>query len=777
MNKIILKLICSYILLNSLLLVGQNQFNISGTVEDEKAAKIEIGDVLLIDKNDESKIIKYTYINEGQFNIESVNQGQYILRISSLGLQVINEVITLDKNLELSYILREDTTTLEEVVITSKKKIFEASNGKITANVQNTLLSAEPTTISVLGKLPGIQVSPDEESISYIGRGNVIIYMGNQRISNDEMNSLQVDNIKKIEILKNPPAKYEADGRTVILITPIRKNIEGYTIGFSETLDFRRNFGNYFGTNISAKFNKLELKANFDYNQLQPWEGNAFNYNIEDIQLKSGYQVIVNTDRPELKGGLGVHYQINDGDYISYNSNVRSRNDEDDFVANSFFSQTGQEDQTIRTNNLSDIDQLLFSNNINYNNKLEKLKGNLFLGIQYSTFNNDSKQTISDNVNGSISNSFIDQTYSAEAFSARFDFEKSLKDDWILEAGSKVLAGEAETGFNTNTIQEGQEAQGSIYDFKEKNYAFYGQVGGTVKKVNVSLGIRAETTDIKGEFRNSTQNVIDSTFTNLFPKASLSFKLDSTKTMSVNYARSINRPNYSSLNQTLVYVNPFVVFQGNFNLKPALSSEFSASLKYKSFTIEASFTETKNPSYYIPSYNQSTNLFTMSLQNIEKDQTTALALSFPYNHKWWSTYNYIAGYYVKLSDPAAVLGRTTPFLYVYTSNEFTLPKGYTIGLSGWLVSKSNEGIYERDATSSIDLGISKTFFKKFKCSLNVSDIFNTTRRPERFTFNSVQSNGTWFSNARRIAFTVKYSFGKIKESSFQNKDIDNNNRL
>ncbi|MDB2555971.1 TonB-dependent receptor, partial [Flavobacteriaceae bacterium] len=751
--------------------------NVSGTIKDEKGNTVGIGDVLLIDKDDNSKILKYTYINEGQFIIENVDQGQYVLHIAALGFQVVNENITLDKNLEFSYVLLEEITSLDEVVVNSKKKIFETNKGRIIANVQNTLLSAEPTTIDVLAKLPGIQVSPDQESISYIGRGNVLIYMGNQRLSTEEMNNLQVDKIKKIEIIKNPSAKYEADGRTLIIITPLRKNVEGYTVAFSETLDFRRNFSNYFGANINAKFNKLELKANFDYNQLQPWESNGFDYGIENLQLKSGYRVIVNTDRPELKGGIGIHYQINNDEYISYNANIRSRNDKDDFEANSFFSQLNQGTQDIRTNNFSDIDQLLFSNNLNYNNKLEKLKGNLFLGVQYSTFNNDSKQTISDEVNEQIFGSFIDQTYSADAFSTRFDFQKTLNDDWLLEVGSKVLVGEAETGFNTNSIQDSVGTESSIYDFKEKNYAFYGQVDGTVKKVNVTAGVRSETTDVRGGFRDSNQNVIDSTYTNWFPKASLNFKVDSTKTMTLNYARSINRPNYSSLNQTLIYINPFVVFQGNFDLRPAISNEYSVSLQYKKITFEGSYTEIKNPSYYLPSYNQGDNLFTMSLQNIEKNQTTMIALSFPYKHKWWSTYNYIAGYHVKLSDSASILGETTPFLYFYNSNEFTLPKGYNISLSGWYISKHNQGIYEKGAISSLDLGVSKTIFKKFKCSLLFSDIFNTTNQKEGFTFNNVKSDGTWFANNRKIAFTLKYSFGKIKGASFKNKDVDNNNRL
>lgn len=756
---------------------SQDQFKITGTVLDEDGNKIEIGDVLLRSTNDPSEILEYTYIDNGAFKFKDVNEGIYEMHISSLGFQKFTEIVDLKSDKYFYITLQQTTTTLDEVVLESKKEMFKVQGGKIIANIQNTLLSAEPTGTALLAKLPGVQVSPDQESISYIGKGNILIYMGSQRLSLDEFNNVPVDNIKTIEIVKNPSAKYEADGRVVVLVTPTKKNIEGYTLSLSETLDFRRKFSNYLGVNLYTKSEKLEIRTNLDYNQLQPWESNAFDYNLNDIGLESGYRVIVDTKRPELKGGLGLHYQINDEDYISFNSNIRSRNDQNSFVANSFLSLPSESRQNLRTENESDVEQILFSNNINYNNSLERIDGNLFLGIQYSAFKKESGQNIQDIINNEVINSNIDQSYSADVFSARVDFEKPLNKGWQLELGSKASVAKSTTGFDTDTFQDALETDNTSYDFNEKNYAFYSQLTGRIKKVDVIFGLRSETTNIRGGFENNYQNVIDSTYTNWFPKAGLSFPLDSTKTIHLNYAKSINRPNYSSLNQALVYINPFVVFQGNFNLKPAIAHEFSASINFKHFTLEAGYTETNNPAYYIPSYDPDGNLFTIGLQNIDKERTSMIAVSFPYSYKKWSTYNYAAGYHIKLTDPAGILGETSPLLYFYSNNEFVLSKGYSILLSGWLITHSKEGIYERGTASSLDLGVSKTLFGKIKCSLTIADIFNTTRRTERFTFNNIQSEGVWYTNSRRFALNFKYSIGEIKKSSFRNRDVDENSRF
>ena len=117
-------------------------------------------------------------------------------------------------------------------------------------------------------KLPKIQISPDKESITVIGKGNPLLYIDNQKVMINDLNSLSVDDIKTIEIINNPSSKFEANGKVVILITRKLSKKEGFKLDFSENASFQKRFNNYFGINTSIKKKKLEFKFNFNYNQI-----------------------------------------------------------------------------------------------------------------------------------------------------------------------------------------------------------------------------------------------------------------------------------------------------------------------------------------------------------------------------------------------------------------------------------------------------------------------------------------------------------------------------
>lgn len=770
-------LLTGFILCINITGFSQNVFTISGAIKDTSNKPINWGVILLLDVNN-ATINKYTYVDNGAFVFNLIDEGNYVLKITSMGYKEVNRTILVTKNLDLQITLENGITSLNEVTLTNNKSIFETTDsGNIKVNVENTSLELESDPISVLEKLPGIQIAADQESTSYVGRGNVLIYLGNRLLTIDELNSLSVDAIKSIEIVKNPSSKYAANGRTVILITLTKKEKEGYKISLKETADFRREFSNYTGISLSSKLKKIELKSNFEYNKIQQWESNAFDFDIENLNLTSAYKVIATANRLEIKGGLGLYYEIANEDYISFNTTVKNRGDENDFNASSFFNNELSNEQTI-TKNLSDVNQLLFTNNINYNNKLEAINGNLFLGLQHSSFANKSEQHINDlNSLNQSTNSSINQAYTVNTWSALFDFDKSFNNNWKIELGSKILEANTNTEFLAFINQNTLDNENSNYNFKEQNYALYSQLIGKVKKVAFSAGIRSETTVVKGGFENSNKKIVDSTYINLFPKASLSMEIDSTKTLSVNYAKSINRPNYSSYNQTKVYINPNVVFEGNLNLKPTINDKISATLKFKKAFFELSYSEKRNSFYYLPSFNNAEELFTLSLQNIEKEKTVSLALTYPIETKLWKSHNYLAGYVSKIEDKAGLLGKSTPYFYYNSSNEFFLPKKYVFTISGWIITPSYEGLYKRDESWTVDLGLSKTFIKKLKCKLSLNDIFNTLKYPEKFTFNNIASNGVWFTNYRPISLSLKYSFGEIKITSFKNKEIDNGNRL
>ena len=115
--------------------------------------------------------------------------------------------------------IKDEIYNLNEVTIISKRKTFTNSNGNIKVDVANSVYNSIPNTVDLLSKLPTVQVSSDKENITVIGKGNPLIYIDSQKAGINDLNALDPADIKTIEIIQNPSSKYEAEGRSVILVT------------------------------------------------------------------------------------------------------------------------------------------------------------------------------------------------------------------------------------------------------------------------------------------------------------------------------------------------------------------------------------------------------------------------------------------------------------------------------------------------------------------------------------------------------------------------------
>jgi len=319
------KIVVLFILLFSSVVFCQNAFEISGEVSDSENEIISVGDVLLFSSENDS-LIKYTTILDGKFFLSSIPEGKYRLKISCLGFESQEEILEVSNNISLQVSLKEDTTNLDEVEVIAVKPIITNENGNLKIDVTNPVFSSIPNPMDLLSRLPNLQVSPDRESVSVIGKGTPLIYVGNNRISMEEFNTLSVDDISSIEIIRNPSAKYEAEGRALLLITRKINDSEGFKLNLSETLSFKRNFNNYSGFNGSFNKKKLTLKVNFAYNDLLQWESHQFEFAIPEADILSDYLILVDkNDRVEINTGGGLFYQINDNDYFSANTTYRSQ--------------------------------------------------------------------------------------------------------------------------------------------------------------------------------------------------------------------------------------------------------------------------------------------------------------------------------------------------------------------------------------------------------------------------------------------------------------------
>jgi hypothetical protein len=761
-------------------LIGFSQNNLTLKIEitSSKNEIINEGNAYLFN-SETNQLIKIESIVDSHFLFTSLNEGNYNIQIKSEDFDDINQEITLNQNLNLKLVLSKISfTELNEIVLKSKKNIFTNTNGNIKVDIASSIFKTVPNPMDLLSKLPGIQISGDKESISIVGKGNALIYIDNQKVGINDVNALSVEDIKTIEIIKNPSSKYEAEGKAVILITRKLSKKDGFETNISEVASLKKRFNNYLGINSSFKKNKTEIKTNFSYNQLSPWESIRNNFEISNNNITSDFIAESYTKRRQFILGGGIYHQINEDDYLSFNISGKIQKDNDKNTTNSFIDQNNNQNN-IETLNNNDENRNFLNSFVNYNKKIKSLDAKLFTGFQFSSFNQKSNSVIQNNYD----NTQFDltqnrnQKFNVNVFSGRTDLEKLFKNEMKWEIGALYLSAEANTNFELiDFISNNNEL--TNYNFKEKNITGYTQLSGKIKKLNYLFGIRTENTNIKGKFKIDDNLLIDKNYTNFFPKFQLDIPIDSTKTISLNYAKSISRPNYSSTSQISIYTNPFLVFSRNINLNPTISDEISGTFQYKNKSVKLNFFHSKDPVYFAFSYDSSINLISFNSINYAKESGVNLEFMLPFKQKFWTSTNNFNFILNKIEDKSAVFNESKPYLYYYSNHIFELPKEFDISVTGWGFTERSEGVFKRNSLFIMDLALSKTLFKNFDCTLSFNDVFRNMNFKENFTINDIASKGIYYTDTREISFSISYKFGRIKDSNYQERKIDeNSNRI
>lgn len=253
------------------------QKSITGTVRDIKNEAIPGATIKLLKATD-STLLKGELSNEnGKFQLNNLIDGTYVLAITAIGHKPYRSVtLSIDdahKNIVLPIIvlLPAKDVALKEVVVTAKRPLLERDIDKTIVNVDAMISAASSNTLEVLEKTPGITVSNDGD-ISLNGKSGVLVlidgratYMSGADLA-IYLKSLPGGLLDKIELMDNPPAKYDATGSAVINIRLKKNRVGGFTGNISEGYSqgvYGKNNG---AINLNYLYKKLNLFTNVGYN-------------------------------------------------------------------------------------------------------------------------------------------------------------------------------------------------------------------------------------------------------------------------------------------------------------------------------------------------------------------------------------------------------------------------------------------------------------------------------------------------------------------------------
>lgn len=776
------------------------QSEIKGSVlEKESQEPLEYVEVIL--QNKESSIIEGTVTNtEGAFVLSS-GPGEYTLLIIYVGQTLFTKDITVSEQpINLGVIEVENTQELEEVAVVGKRKLIERKIDRLVFNVENSSKATEGDALEVLRVTPGVRVQNDQ--ITMIGKSNLqvmindkIVQLSGQDLTNF-LKSIASQDIKNIEVITTPPAKYEASGNSgLINITLKQSKKDSWNAQLKTSYTQRRYPAGSVGGSFNFNKNKLSIASSINYS-----DADFFYDQQDDAYFPDGLWSTSSPVKFSLEGlsaRVDLNYQLSPNwamgaQYIYNKSDILSA--DTPFTA-VYDNNTNDIIRTLDSDGVMDTSPEIHS--VNYNNEfsLDTLGRKITLNLDYFKYKNPDTKTY--NGVSTIHEPHSEQFYSGRNTnkqevtnaSAKLDVEFPLQ--WVdLSFGGKISRSKSLNDilfYNSGLVDEpvtDLPLSQNDFEYKEDVQAAYISAN---KKFNNSwsmqIGLRMESTQTDSKSDNLNISVKDD-YTKLFPTFYLSYNATENSNFSFTYSKRINRPNFAQLNPNDYWMNPFQTIVGNAFLVPSYIDNFELSNTYKSFVTKIYYSYEEDSFSRISLADSSNNIIRFTFENFITTNRIGFSENYTFNKiKWWSSYNGLDVNYSKSSfaleedhEDQEGLNAT-----IYSYNDFNLnaDKTWLFGVNYVYMAPGVNGVFDTKSASSLSLTLQYLLLNKnLNITLKGNDIFRTAKIRRTSTINNVYQTANYYFDNRSIQLSLSYKFGNnnIKAKKHQTGNVNERKR-
>ncbi|MBU9898102.1 TonB-dependent receptor family protein [Prevotella stercorea] len=569
--------------------------DIKGKIVNEKGEPLAFANVVLLNRQDSAFVKGVVSGEDGHFAIDSAcNNG--IIKVTSVGYKTAWKDCTGENAGVIKMVA--DSKVLGEVVVKSLLPKTILKNGGMTTTVAGSILEKAGTMEHLLDRIPN--VSAQNGNIKVFGRGEPIIYInGRQMRDRSELDRLSSDNIKSVEVIANPGARYAASTKAVIRITT--KKILGDGFGFDATTegsyDEKKNAGGYARLNLYYRRNGLELGAYaYGSKQSSPDEKDLQQMTYLDKTWNQQDRTRWKNKTETFSSRLNASYQFDNnnslGASISFLRNPKLQTDgktEGSVLRDEVLTETNTSIRSEFGQNSN------WSSNVYYVGKVGKL------GIDFNTdwfwSKGNNKNNIDEHyqeVNSEIQNQLVNSTTSK--------YNRLIASKMVLSyplfGGDLSVGGEYSfTNRNTNyAIIPNTLADNVIDRIKEGMASAFVAYNRDFGKLNMEAGLRYENVDFKYYDNGKYMAEQSKTYGEWFPSLSLSMPIGNVQ-MQLSYAADINRPNYWVLRSGVQYSNHYTYETGNPFLVSEISRNTSYDLAYKWLTFNLTYEHVSDPIY------------------------------------------------------------------------------------------------------------------------------------------------------------------------------------
>lgn len=573
---------------------------ITGQVVDSMSNKaVEFASIVLIDQEKDKEVDGIISESDGSFKLNEVELGKYKLVISFLGYETKTimdvELTKREPDADLEEVqLRSANLLLDEVTVTEEAALIENRIDKIVYNAEKDVANAGGDAADVLRRVPLLSVDL-EGNVSLRGSQNLQILI-NGRPSGmfansvaDALKTIPADQIKSVEVITTPTAKYDAEGSAgIINIITKKKSAEGFTGSINTSIG---NVNNNASGSFSASKGRFGVNASGGayFSWFRPSMFSLYRENTSDF----GTQIFEQEGDGEsnflgFNGSINAFYDINAFNSVTTTFRTNGRR----------FVRRGDNDLSFSSAMSSFVEQYTSSYDesslysgfdwvTDYRMEFEEGSDQEFSAAFQITGNIDDRQNdltqMSEidflNIDQLLTNDGINLEYTGQ-----LDYVHPFGEKLKLETGVKTIIRRIEADYNAFDNRANQIIDNSfltnLFNYNQDVYAGYASFNTKFGKYGLIVGARYEYTDISGDYDLENPS-FKNDYSNLLPSIIFSRSFKNFQTLKIGYTRRIQRP-------SLFFINPFSSQNDNRTLtfgNPTLDPEITdqVELSYNTF--------------------------------------------------------------------------------------------------------------------------------------------------------------------------------------------------
>lgn len=768
------------------------KYKVSGFVKDSMTRQ-PVSYSTIIVRDTAQKLITSTWAaDKGQFELR-VPSGSYVAVVGFTGYTP--DTVRFDvkgQNIELGDIFIKEGVDIGTVQVFGQ--LVTSDIDKTTYNVSADPESQVINALDMMRKAPLLTVD-GEDNIQLKGQSDFKILVNGKpsgmmsKNYKDVLKSMPASSIKAIEVITNPPAKYDSEGiGGIINIVTVRKSLNGYNGSINAGAD---QWGSVSGGGyVAAEFGKFAISANvYANNYHQPGSTNR-GWRIDSLQDNRHFMTSSGVGQNNgFSGGGSIEasYNIDSLNLITLNVGLYSGSYNGDYESTvEYLKRNGSLYSKYAQHSINKSSYMSIDGGLDYQLLFKKPDRSFTLSYRFS-HNPDVSSYVSniteiENYKDAYSRRSSNEELRQE-HTIQVDYYDPLTKAHQIEAGLKYILRPSTTNSNNEVWDEFSNEW--LDDIRAKNDldytqhigSFYGGYALKLKKFSARAGFRGEFTINEGTVKMATQDIpLFGRYFNIVPYLTTNFKINDAHSLRAGYTQRLRRPYIWNLNPYVNDLDPSYVSTGNPNLDAVVSNAFdlSYSLTKQTWNISAS-----------ASYQMANNGIT-SLQvlrgpgeeyegrifsrpeNIVNQQNARLGISGSvrfFGQKLRISAN-ASGSYNKQDAPKANL-HNEGFTYNVGGNIYGQP--WKNGSISFYANYGSSSTYLQGKSSGYtysSISVSQRLLKdKLNISLSCSNPWETKRKYESSFygpgFSSGSENLSW---SRSFSLRIGWRFGKMESA-------------